>query len=135
MTFSIEAGWWMLPAVITIIIWAVAYTKTKEIGPSTGRDYGMTGVAPSFCLAYSGGADFDYVANLCGADMTDTPVTQADCREWFYYPIEMPLDADGNGPASHKEAVKIVYEVWDRCCDTFGSYEHLSDAINEAMRL
>ena len=67
--------------------------------------------------------------------MTDTPVTQADCREWFYYPIEMPLDADGNGPASHKEAVKIVYEVWDRCCDTFGSYEHLSDAINEAMRL
>ena len=48
MTFSIEAGWWMLPAVITIIIWAVAYTKTKEIGPSTGRDYGMTGVAHLF---------------------------------------------------------------------------------------
>lgn len=48
MEFTIEAGWWLLPAAITLAIWAFAFVKSREIGPSSGRDYGMTGVAHAF---------------------------------------------------------------------------------------
>ena len=60
----------------------------------------------------------------------------ANVREWLYYPIEMPMTADGKGPATvGKDAVKISYEVWDRLYNPHASFDNLPDAINEAMRL
>lgn len=57
-------------------------------------------------------------------------------REWPFYPIEMPLDAYGQGPAKvGEDAARITYEVWDGVYDSHGSFDVLSDAINEAMRL
>ena len=59
-----------------------------------------------------------------------------DVRKWFHYPIEMPLTADGQGPATvGNDAASISYEVWDQALSTHGSFENLPDAINEAMRL
>jgi hypothetical protein len=59
-----------------------------------------------------------------------------DVRTWYYYPIEMPLSADGQGPATvGVDAAKITYEVWDRALTTHASFDNLPDAINEAMRL
>jgi hypothetical protein len=58
----------------------------------------------------------------------------ADVRTWPYYPIEMPLK-DGQGPATHADCDQITYEVWDHFYNSYSSFEHLPDAINEAMRL
>lgn len=59
-----------------------------------------------------------------------------DVRRWDYYPIEMPLTADGKGPATvGVDAARIAYEVWDRDLLSHASYDNLPDAINEAMRL
>lgn len=56
-------------------------------------------------------------------------------RSMRYYPIEMPVNAEGRGPASvGQDAVRIVYEVWE--ADTFnsiGSFQYLSDAIAAAI--
>ncbi len=61
---------------------------------------------------------------------------ELDCRKWFYYPIEMPLTANNEGPATVGiDAAKITYEVWDMLFNTHGSFSNLPDAINEAMRL
>lgn len=57
---------------------------------------------------------------------------------WPYYPIVMPLDSDGNGPASEDagEVRKITWEVWSQCLTkTHGPFDNLPDAINVAMRL
>jgi hypothetical protein len=60
----------------------------------------------------------------------------SDVRKWFYYPIEMPITSDGQGPATvGVDAAAITYEVWDRLFNTHGSFDNLPDAINEAMRL
>ena len=59
-----------------------------------------------------------------------------DVRKWFYFPIEMPLTADGQGPATvGVDAATISYEVWDVLLNTHSSHNNLPDAINEAMRL
>lgn len=59
-----------------------------------------------------------------------------DVRRWQYYPIQMPLTADGQGPAPiGVDATTITYEVWDREQTSYGSFENLPDAINESMRL
>jgi hypothetical protein len=61
-----------------------------------------------------------------------------DVRLWAYYPIIMPLDADGRGPASESsgEVRKIVWEVWSQdLTETYGPFDCLPDAINEAIRL
>lgn len=59
-----------------------------------------------------------------------------DVRRWQYYPIQMPLTADGQGPATiGVDATTITYEVWDREQTSYGSFENLPDAINESMRL
>lgn len=59
-----------------------------------------------------------------------------NCRNWWYFPIEMPINADGHGPATvGVDAVKIVYEVWDIALNTHGSFDFLPDAINFAMQL
>lgn len=72
-----------------------------------------------------------------GAPTPDAPnPLPTNCREWFYYPIEMPLSADGQGPATvGVDAAKITYEVWDVLLNTYSSHGNLPDAINEAMRL
>jgi hypothetical protein len=46
----------------------------------------------------------------------------------------MPLK-EGNGPTTGAECDSITFEVWDHFCDSYGSFEHLPTAINEAMRL
>jgi hypothetical protein len=59
-----------------------------------------------------------------------------DVRKWLYYPIIMPITADGKGPATvGADAVEIVFEVWDQLYNTHASFDNLPDAINEAMRL
>lgn len=68
--------------------------------------------------------------------MTQQDNGGADVRQWWHYPIEFPIDADGNGPAKvGVDAVKITYEVWDVLLNTHASFDNLPDAINEAMRL
>ena len=57
-----------------------------------------------------------------------------DVKTWPYYPIIMPLK-EGNGPTTGAECDSITFEVWDHFCDSYGSFEHLPTAINEAMRL
>lgn len=57
-------------------------------------------------------------------------------RQWFFFPIEMPINARGEGPATvGVDAVHISYEVWDQLLNTHSQHDNLSDAINEAMRL
>lgn len=69
-------------------------------------------------------------------DQTKPNLLPSDVRQWFYYPIEMPLTEDGQGPATvGKDAARITYEVWDVLLNTHGSFDNLPDAINEAMRL
>lgn len=58
-----------------------------------------------------------------------------DINQWYYYPIEMPIDAEGNGPCKIDEAASITYEVWDRGHRTHSSHDNLPAAINAAMRL
>lgn len=59
-----------------------------------------------------------------------------DVRKWFHFPIEMPVTAAGEGPATvGLDAAKITYEVWDVELNTHASFDNLPDAINEAMRL
>ena len=59
-----------------------------------------------------------------------------DVRTWFYFPIYMPLDKNGNGPETRPERVrKETWEVWDACCETYDSFDNLYDAINLAMKL
>lgn len=59
-----------------------------------------------------------------------------NCRTWFFYPIYMPLDKNGNGPETRPGRVrKETWEVWDFSCKTYGSYECLPDAINLALEL
>lgn len=59
-----------------------------------------------------------------------------DVRQWYYYPIEMPLTKGGQGPAKiGVDADRISYEVWDILLNTYAAFDNLPDAINEAMRL
>lgn len=58
-----------------------------------------------------------------------------NCRTWPFYVIEMPLTAEGQGPASIKEADSVTYEVWDHFCNSHGSHKYLPDAINQALQL
>lgn len=58
-----------------------------------------------------------------------------DSRQWPYFVIAMPINAEGQGPVSHTDAVMIEYEVWDWNYDTHGVYQNLFDAINQAMKL
>lgn len=57
-------------------------------------------------------------------------VLQRDCRKRWYFVISVPYNADGQGPVSYSECNVVRYEVWDQCCDTFGSFDYLPDAIN-----
>ena len=58
-----------------------------------------------------------------------------DCRTWFYFPVPMPVNSCGHGPASIEEATSMTYEVWDMWYNAYASFEYLPDAINMAMKL
>lgn len=57
-------------------------------------------------------------------------------RRWQYYPIEMPLTKDGQGPATlGDDAVSVSYEVWEAgTLRAVSSHECLPDAIEAALR-
>ena len=57
-------------------------------------------------------------------------------RRWQYYPIEMPLTKDGQGPATlGDDAVSVSYEVWEAgTLRTVSSHDYLPDAIEAALR-
>ena len=77
----------------------------------------------------------DAIAALPATDARGALPT--NCRKWDFYPIEMPLTKEGQGPAipGRDEIASITYEVWDRLLNTHASFGNLPDAINEAMRL
>ena len=59
-----------------------------------------------------------------------------DVRNWWHYPIQMPVNESGEGPATvGKDAVLVKYEVWDRLYNTHAIFDNLPDAINKAMEL
>lgn len=57
------------------------------------------------------------------------------CRCWPFFVIDIPVNAEGQGPVSVSDAVKIIYEVWDRNHDTKGQFENLNDAIDLAVEM
>jgi hypothetical protein len=57
-----------------------------------------------------------------------------NCRTWPFTVLTMPLK-DGKGPVSDKECDALTWEVWDLFFDSYGSYEHLPDAINKCLDL
>lgn len=65
----------------------------------------------------------------------NTPTLSINSRDWFYYPITIPLAPSGMGPASIEDATSITYEVWDQFCTSHGQFECLLDAINHAIKL
>lgn len=56
-------------------------------------------------------------------------------QQWYYYPVPMPIDEEGNGPCYYRDMYKMMYEVWDRLHNTYGSFEYLPDAIDLAIKL
>lgn len=58
-------------------------------------------------------------------------------RERFFFPIVMPLNARGQGPASVERGVarKLTWEVWDQFGGSHGSFDYLPDAIDRADEL
>ena len=56
-------------------------------------------------------------------------------RTWPFFVIPMPVNKHGFGPCDTDEFDKMLYEVWDHCCDSYGSHEFLSDAIAQAIIL
>lgn len=56
-------------------------------------------------------------------------------RLWQYYPIEMPVNKDGDGPVEVREADNILYEVWDAYQNSHSTHRNLADAINAAIDL
>lgn len=38
------------------------------------------------------------------------------CGPFYYMP--MPINADGNGPASPDETIRVLHEVWDQLCQS-----------------
>lgn len=58
-----------------------------------------------------------------------------DSRTWFYFPIVMPVNKDGQGPCELNEAAKLTWEVWDQELTSYASFDYLPDAINKAIEL
>jgi len=64
-------------------------------------------------------------------------MSEPDIRtDWFHFPIPMPLNKEGEGPATVGiDAVEMTYEVWDGYLNSHGSFNNLPDAINLAIKL
>lgn len=86
--------------------------------------YGIDGASDSKQLAS------DCQTLIAAIEQAGEPVAD------FYYPIEMPLNADGHGPATvGEDAASMAFEVWDQFCDSHGRFDRLSDAIRRARQL
>lgn len=57
-----------------------------------------------------------------------------DPRERFFFVILMPLNEEGQGPASPGEIAKITFEVWNQFLDTVFSSEFLPEAIYDCEK-
>jgi hypothetical protein len=70
--------------------------------------------------------------SVCYLEVVEDP----DCRKWRFYPVEMPLTPDGQGPAIPGRDLigSLTYEVWDRELTSWATFDNLPDAINYAMR-
>lgn len=53
---------------------------------------------------------------------------------WPFYVIQIPL-LNGNGPASFAECDEVVFEVWDKMCNSHFTTKYLPKAIKHAMLL
>lgn len=60
---------------------------------------------------------------------------RAPWQQRMFYPIIMPLDKEGKGPADMKEAEALTWEVWDQNAHSYGSYSFLYEAILRAEEL
>lgn len=58
-----------------------------------------------------------------------------DKKVWYYYPIDIPLNHQGDGPVSYKECTSVSYEVWDQSANLISTHESLLEAAEEASRL
>jgi len=56
-------------------------------------------------------------------------------RNWFYFPIIMPVDKNNCGPCNLEDISQIKFEVWDMLLSVYGSYDYLPDAIDKAIEL
>ena len=57
--------------------------------------------------------------------------------DWPVYPIIMPVDALGRGPADlGGGAIEVRFEVWERgTLSSLGSYLYLCEAIDHCLRV
>jgi len=60
---------------------------------------------------------------------------ESDPTTWPFYTIVMPLTAEGYGPADLNECHELTWEVWDRFCNSYGSFKYLPEAIGHAIDL
>jgi len=69
--------------------------------------------------------------------MTDTITLTRGSRNRWYYVIVIPISIEHNdGPAdTERMPTRLTWEVWDQVCDTYGSFDYLSDAIDHAEKL
>lgn len=58
-----------------------------------------------------------------------------DVRQRFYYVIIMPLNQDGHGPSTIRDACEITWEIWDQELVSHSSHKFLPDAIQECEYL
>lgn len=55
----------------------------------------------------------------------------------MFFPIVMPLDKEGRGPASEGDGsiYELTWEVWDQNCQSYGSFRYLNEAVLKAEEL
>ena len=56
-------------------------------------------------------------------------------KRWHYYVVDIPMNDQGDGPVSIREATQISYQVWDVNMIKIREFEFLFQAIEEAVRL
>jgi hypothetical protein len=80
--------------------------------------------------------EFTLMRESAAAIAAEADAEIARLREWRHYPIDMPLTAEGMGPATiGVDAASVVYEVWDENCTSHGAFPNLRAALDLAMRL
>jgi hypothetical protein len=56
-----------------------------------------------------------------------------------YFVMEMPVTADGQGPATEEETARVLYELWNpdlvtvATFDTYAEAQRAADIINEDL--
>lgn len=80
-------------------------------------------------------ANFEANVGKDGAVVCAKRYNPADMGTWPFYPIAMPLNKEGQGPAPMDEIAVLTWEVWDIFFNVVGSHNCLPDAINQAQQL